>query len=67
MELSTPIGIVLALIGVGVGMVIKGASLTALINPAPRLRGALFYFSKETGRETEFVFNLSIDFRGFPC
>lgn len=34
MELSTPIGIVLALIGVGVGMVIKGASLTALINPA---------------------------------
>ncbi len=34
MEKSTYIGIVLGLIAVGVGMVLKGASLSALINPA---------------------------------
>jgi chemotaxis protein MotA len=33
-EPSTVIGIILALLAVGVGMVLKGASLTALINPA---------------------------------
>ncbi|SHI55176.1 flagellar motor stator protein MotA [Propionispora hippei] len=34
MEKSTAIGIVLGLLAVGVGMVLKGASLTALNNPA---------------------------------
>ncbi|AFL98717.1 flagellar motor component [Desulfitobacterium dehalogenans ATCC 51507] len=34
MELSTLIGLLLGFIAVGVGMVLKGASLTALINPA---------------------------------
>lgn len=34
MEKSTFIGIVLAIIAVGVGMVIKGASLASLLNPA---------------------------------
>ncbi|MBU7315084.1 flagellar motor stator protein MotA [Paenibacillus oleatilyticus] len=34
MEKSTIIGIILAIIAVGVGMVLKGASLSALINPA---------------------------------
>ncbi|WP_066366922.1 flagellar motor stator protein MotA [Neobacillus fumarioli] len=33
-EPSSVIGIILALLAVGVGMVLKGASLTALINPA---------------------------------
>ncbi|MDO3676759.1 flagellar motor stator protein MotA [Paenibacillus ehimensis] len=34
MEKSTIIGIILAIIAVGVGMVLKGASLAALVNPA---------------------------------
>lgn len=34
MELSTLIGLLLGFIAVGVGMILKGASLTALINPA---------------------------------
>ncbi|MCP1307994.1 flagellar motor stator protein MotA [Paenibacillus tyrfis] len=34
MEKSTIIGIILAIIAVGVGMVLKGASLSALVNPA---------------------------------
>ncbi|KEQ26768.1 flagellar motor stator protein MotA [Paenibacillus tyrfis] len=34
MEKSTIIGIILAIIAVGVGMVLKGASLSALLNPA---------------------------------
>ncbi|MCP3775488.1 chemotaxis protein MotA [Paenibacillus tianmuensis] len=34
MEKSTIIGIILAMIAVGVGMVLKGASLAALVNPA---------------------------------
>ncbi|MCX7971132.1 MAG: flagellar motor stator protein MotA [Negativicutes bacterium] len=34
MELSTIIGIIAAIIGVGVGMVIKGVSPVALVNPA---------------------------------
>jgi chemotaxis protein MotA len=37
MELSTIIGLVLGLAAVGVGMVLKGASLTALVNPAALL------------------------------
>ncbi|WP_277398122.1 flagellar motor stator protein MotA [Neobacillus citreus] len=36
-EPSTLIGIVLALVAVGVGMVLKGASITALLNPAAYL------------------------------
>lgn len=34
MELSTVLGIIFGFLGVGVGMVIKGASLKALLNPA---------------------------------
>ncbi|MCM3271782.1 flagellar motor stator protein MotA [Paenibacillus elgii] len=34
MEKSTIIGIILAIIAVGVGMILKGASLSALVNPA---------------------------------
>lgn len=34
MEISTVIGITLGILAIGVGMVLKGASLTALINPA---------------------------------
>lgn len=34
MEKSTVIGVVLGVLAIGVGMVLKGASLTALINPA---------------------------------
>ena len=37
MEKSSLIGIVLALISIGVGMVLKGASLVALLNPAAAL------------------------------
>lgn len=37
MEKSTIIGIILAIIAVGVGMVLKGASLVALVNPAALL------------------------------
>ncbi|WP_242832340.1 hypothetical protein [Desulfosporosinus orientis] len=34
MEKSTFIGLVLAVIAVGLGMVLKGASLSSLLNPA---------------------------------
>lgn len=34
MELSTVLGITLGILGVGVGMVLKGAHLSALVNPA---------------------------------
>ena len=36
-EPSTLLGIILALVAIGVGMVLKGASLTALVNPAAYL------------------------------
>ena len=34
MEKSTIIGLILAVIAVGVGMVLKGANISVLVNPA---------------------------------